>query len=569
MKIIHISPPVLFNSLDESVQEEEEIHVITQFFIPLNKQRVMEIQSCLQRNVLNSAITRIHLLNERIYEQTELGLGNTQYSPYLSKIHQHNLGQRIQYKDIFQYVNDSSLHGYIVFTNSDIFFDDTICNLYKTDCFKTSKSILMQLRYEYRANHGTNLDQCPIFGPRMDSQDTWIIHSKYNPKPNQWKAFGFALGVPGCDNKLVYLFSILGYQTYNHPAFVKTFHYHTAVERNYTIKDQVPKPWGVICPVGTDPYSLPLSLGINMQLVAQHKQNLWFDSDNLKLKNFIENSLKSEKPFLILRIAGIENNTAVFGNFIDSNPLLIPRIQALMPVMKNNAGIKMSNLESVKKYSKMYLKAFENCQIYCGWDVQGNYIGHISESHEWIKQTFSSPKHEMCWALTLDIFHYIHSNPWTHALRGKRILLISQFEETLNQQIPIRDKLFDGVDLFPECSFKIIKPPMTQCDEPSLEFDQELDLFYKRLDLLKDQYDVALVSAGGYGNIICNYIYENHGKSAMYIGGVLQVLWGIVGNRWLKERSDILRLYMNSNWKRPKVSERPLGCNKVEGGCYW
>ena len=45
--------------------------------------------------------------------------------------------------------------------------------------------------------------------------------------------------------------------------------------------------------------------------------------------------------------------------------------------------------------------------------------------------------------------------------------------------------------------------------------------------------------------------------------------FSILGNRWIKERPDILKLYHNKHWKRPRMSEKPKNCEKVEGACYW
>ena len=152
-------------------------------------------------------------------------------------------------------------------------------------------------------------------------------------------------------------------------------------------------------------------------------------------------------------------------------------------------------------------------------------------------------------------------------MRGKRILMISPFETSIQEKIPIREKIY-GIDLFPECEILTIKPPQTQAGEDSREFDLELADFTKKLDEIKDTYDVALVSAGGYGNPICSHIFAS-GKSAVYVGGVLQMYWGILGSRWLKERPDAVRLFLNEHWSRPKIEERPKGCENVEKGCYW
>jgi hypothetical protein len=59
-------------------------------------------------------------------------------------------------------------------------------------------------------------------------------------------------------------------------------------------------------------------------------------------------------------------------------------------------------------------------------------------------------------------------------------------------------------------------------------------------------------------------------KSAIYIGGVLQMYFGIYGERWLRERKSILELYINENWSRPKDNERPdkLYFIKLHNGKY-
>ena len=45
--------------------------------------------------------------------------------------------------------------------------------------------------------------------------------------------------------------------------------------------------------------------------------------------------------------------------------------------------------------------------------------------------------------------------------------------------------------------------------------------------------------------------------------------FGILGNRWIQERNDAVHLFYNEYWKRPKSTEKPRNCNKVENACYW
>jgi hypothetical protein len=146
-------------------------------------------------------------------------------------------------------------------------------------------------------------------------------------------------------------------------------------------------------------------------------------------------------------------------------------------------------------------------------------------------------------------------------------LIVSAFEETVKEKIPIREKMY-GIDLFPECTFVVLRPPQTQGDEPSQEFDIELHNFFRRLDEIEGTYDVALVACGGYGSLVVSNIYDR-GHPAIYVGGVLQMYFGILGNRWLKERPDVVRLYLNEHWSRPKQTEKPSNCETIEGSCYW
>ena len=94
--------------------------------------------------------------------------------------------------------------------------------------------------------------------------------------------------------------------------------------------------------------------------------------------------------------------------------------------MKNNAGIKISSVQSLIKYSKLYMNSFENCETYFGWESYGNYIKHIASSYKYMSAKYIKPQ---MWTMALDIFHYIYSNPWTFALKGKKVLIISAFEK--------------------------------------------------------------------------------------------------------------------------------------------
>ena len=546
---------------------KDPIYAFSQFFLPKTADRVKEIQLCLRFNIENPHIAKVYLLNERIYTEEEMGIADADAKDK-AKIVQSNLGRRLKFSDVFAYIDEHSIKGYTVIMNSDIFLDKSIEKLQKSDLHKEKKMIAL-LRYEYDP---TNIVKSKIFGPRHDSQDTWILHSNFNIRAEHRKVFAFEFGKPGCDNKITYLMAILGYEVVNDPTFIKTYHVHNNQTREYTIMDRVPDPFALVVPYGYPNDKIVHSMGINLMELAPRTKDFGevkFD-DNVMLHDYVKGKLDKGQRFIIPRIAGIENNFAIFGEICQKTERVEQPVgdyfNKTIAAMKNNAGIRLSSLESIYLYSDLYVKALTNAEFIGGWELYGNYYPHIRDSYDYVRKKYKQKK--FFWTFAFDIFHYIHSLPWTLSLRGKRLLIVSAFENSILEKLPYLEKIY-GVDLFPGCTITTIRPPQTQGAEESREFHEELSDFCQRLDAIKDTYDVALVSCGGYGNLVCNHIYEKNGKSAIYVGGVLQMYFGILGERWLRERPDIVTLYSNEYWTRPKDSEKPRNFQAVEGACYW
>lgn len=553
MKVLNISNPLELCS----TKNNDPIYLFLQYYVDPIRARQKEIETCLKYNAENVHIEKVILLNEKHYKFKELGNTNP-------KIQQIIINKRLMYGDVFHYVNENKLKGYIIIANSDIFFDETLEKL-KYSNLHSSRKMMALLRYEYDPSNKYN---SRLFGPRYDSQDTWIFHTNHFVEPGEEKLFGFNLGKPGCDNKMVYLMNALNMEVINDPAVIKTYHYHKSNIRNYTSKEVLPLPWGVVVPANTHVSKIQDALGLRLATY----ENLRF-SDNTLLYDYVSAKLAKNEKFVIPRISTIETEFACYGRVLkfstdkETNAQMIQMIQGRPnQVLKNNAGIKITNPGTLMTYSDKYLAAFENCDIYGGWDKQGHVYPSVQGAQDFI-ETRICPTKPMFWGFAFDVFHYIKSVPWTLALRGKRILLICAFEESIKEKIPIREKIY-GIDLFPECTFITLKPPQTQGNEVAQEFDVEFHNFVQRVDAIKGQYDIALVACGGYGAPIVNHIYES-GSPAIYVGGVLQMYFGILGARWLRERPDIVRLYLNEHWSRPKEAEKPSNYANVEGSCYW
>ena len=268
--------------------------------------------------------------------------------------------------------------------------------------------------------------------------------------------------------------------------------------------------------------------------------------DNLYIKSIIE----SNKPFFIGRIAGCELQVAY--HFLKGE---IMDVVNELPMLENNAGILTKTNDSLKKYVEMLLESYYNCTVIAEWDKKGDVFLCTGAGQQLIaSRTPTIPKID---ALALEPYYYKES--WMSALKNKKVLIVHPFSKTFQKQIG--KKLFDR-EWFEGCEFTFVEPPFTLAGNHENKDWQEH--FQKFTESLTADYDIALVAAGGYGMLISDYIFKS-GKSVMYIGGALQIFFGVIGKRWFTNK-EILKL-MNKNWVRPV--EKPNNFTKVERGCYW
>lgn len=167
-------------------------------------------------------------------------------------------------------------------------------------------------------------------------------------------------------------------------------------------------------------------------------------------------------------------------------------------------------------------------------------------------------------------------NVWTKALKGKKVLVISPFTETIRQQYEKRELLFSGKEILPEFGELLTyKSLMTIGDMKDDRFATWFDaLEHMKGEILSIDFDIALLGCGAYGFPLAAEI-KKAGKQAVHMGGVLQILFGIMGKRWdgtrtggtLHIREDIAKYY-NEYWTYP-LEERPKEASKVEYGPYW
>ena len=204
-----------------------EVWVFTQFFKHKDAKRFKEIKECLIKNCACPHIDKIVLINEKDYTSDFSSI------PGSKKIEQFVSGRRLTYANFLQYVNDMvPTNVFTVLCNADIYFGDSLLDLHKINM---EDKMLGLLRWDVDTD-----GEAKIFGPRADSQDTWIFLSD-SIKSRKWdyNKFNFQLGQAGCDNAFAGYILRQKFLISNPAVSFKTFHLHNTNIRNYDKKDYI------------------------------------------------------------------------------------------------------------------------------------------------------------------------------------------------------------------------------------------------------------------------------------------------------------------------------------------
>ncbi len=125
-------------------------------------------------------------------------------------------------------------------------------------------------------------------------------------------------------------------------------------------------------------------------------------------------------------------------------------------------------------------------------------------------------------------------NVFGAALEGKRVLVVSPFAESIETNFHRRASFFKNYD-YPDFTLAVCNVPITYAGLPA-EFYPDADWFdtVERLkrSVSEIQFDIALLSCGSYALPIGRYICEELGRKSVYVGGVLQLFFGVTGRRY-------------------------------------
>lgn len=261
--------------------------------------------------------------------------------------------------------------------------------------------------------------------------------------------------------------------------------------------------------------------------------------------------LESDKPFFVGRLGSEESRTV--QNWIKGRNYSERNYHNIL----FNAGVFPNDKNTIDRFCEVYANSVADTDVILTW-------GCVGEAY--IIKKYAPDDVVIGRGGTFDFMFY--DNPWTKALENKRVLVIHPFVDTIRSQYEKRKLLFSTELLpkFKELSFvKAVQSNAGGYEE--LEYKSWFEaLEYMKNEIDKVSFDVALVGAGAYGMPLSAYC-KKLGKQAIYMGGGLQILFGIRGRRW--DNTPQFAPYFNEYWVYPAENETPKQKETVEGGSYW
>lgn len=265
----------------------------------------------------------------------------------------------------------------------------------------------------------------------------------------------------------------------------------------------------------------------------------------------IESRLKSGEPFALCRLGSAE--FTLIQLFDEHSLFPTNRINR-----SNMYGLFHKDMNEIERWVNMTKEDLKDV------DILAYFEDHPME--EYLIKCYC-PKTKLIRLEQIETILY--DVPWTMALEGKKVLVISPFVETIKEQYPKMDQLYVGHPMLPKFELKTLKSVWYTGNPDDDDFSNWFDaLNYLYEEAMKIDFDVALLSCSSFGfDLAC--MFKRAGKQAIQYGGALQVLFGIKGSRW--DNYPPYSKYYNEYWVRAPKTEAPSKqfANVLDNGCYW
>jgi len=220
-----------------------------------------------------------------------------------------------------------------------------------------------------------------------------------------------------------------------------------------------------------------------------------------------------------------------------------------------NAGVYPADDLTLSRFCPLYSRSLGDLDVLAAWYHRGErrLVSQFASRATLVRLTALEP--------------FYHDRPWSRHLAGKRVLVISPFARTIEEQYGKRTDIWrNKPDVLPEFELTTLRCPLSAALVDPAFPDWFAALEAMQQDMDRRNYDVLMVGAGAWSLALAGHA-KKRGKWAIHLGGGTQIMFGIRGGRW--DDNTFLKTVYNSAWVRPGSGDRPQTLNKIENGCYW
>lgn len=302
------------------------------------------------------------------------------------------------------------------------------------------------------------------------------------------------------------------------------------------------------------------------QIAPSNMAPISYENNKEECQREIMEALNSDRPFMVARFGSTEMNAIANYIGVRDNPHSVWRYligditewwwqMTSINQLQSHSGFFPITESNVVRFCELMIKDARQIDILGSWlPLESTISGDLQRAKKF-------------WLGNLEPYYTDSFNKmnWTYALKGKRVLVVHPFTETIKKQYAIKDKLFLNPDFLPE--FELLTVKAIQ----SLGGNCSFSSWFDALDWMKGEmdrldYDICILGCGAYGLPLAAHA-KRTGHKAIHLGGATQLLFGIRGRRW--DSQEQYKNLFNKYWVRPDTNETPSTANAVEGGCYW
>lgn len=275
----------------------------------------------------------------------------------------------------------------------------------------------------------------------------------------------------------------------------------------------------------------------------------------------LKSYFQSESPFLLIRF-GLYEYQVCYQYLEKKNGLRQEYSDFIREHMRIDAGIIGKDDTALDDYAEYVLMNLKEADMMAYWrnypekSVFSTFF-RLGSIHVDVNDLYPYP-----------FWHKEKLPDWQLCLKNKKVLVVTSFAETVRKQYANRLSLWKDADrILPQFYLSVYQSVTTNggaVDERFASWNEAVE--FMEQEILKIDFDIALVSCGGYGIPLAIRL-KKQGKKIIQWGGCYQLWFGILGGRWKDD--PMIRPYINEYWVFPSKEETPPLAEKVDGSAYW